>query len=153
MGSIMGFRPNKIITLIAIGGKERDLYKCSIKKQVLLKFIKKRNLRMKHTIKSFKFVIFFLFLQLKHVSTNLCVQSEKDIYTKKALLTFAECDDVSLSGQKAQLWFETVDNQLMLAQLLCLDVESAMAGKSYARLMKCQDSGSTQTWTWTSKVP
>ena len=59
MGSIMGFRPNKIITLIAIGGKERDLYKCSIKKQVLLKFIKKRNLRMKHTIKSFKFVIFF----------------------------------------------------------------------------------------------
>lgn len=89
--------------------------------------------------------------RIKHVSANLCAQSEKDIYTKKALVTLARCDDESLSGQKARLWFETEKNQLMLAQLLCLDVESGLVGKSYARLTKCHGLGGSQRWLWIKK--
>lgn len=67
-------------------------------------------------------------------------------------MTLARCDDESLSGQKAQLWFETEKNQLMLAQLLCLDVESGLVGKSYARLTKCHGLGGSQRWLWIKKV-
>jgi hypothetical protein len=94
----------------------------------------------------------FLGLQLKHVASGLCVQSEKEIYSKKALLTLAVCDEKTLEGQKSQMWYETVDNQLILAQMLCLDVESGNAGKSYARLMKCHGIRGSQAWTWTNKV-
>ncbi|XP_062578856.1 polypeptide N-acetylgalactosaminyltransferase 11-like [Saccostrea cucullata] len=89
--------------------------------------------------------------QLTHVDSSLCVQSEKKPYTKKALLTLAACDTKTLDGQKSQMWYETVDSQLLLAQLLCLDVESGMVGKSYARLMKCHGNGGSQAWTWTDK--
>ncbi|XP_056007067.1 polypeptide N-acetylgalactosaminyltransferase 11-like [Ostrea edulis] len=89
--------------------------------------------------------------RLKHVASSLCVQSEKEVYTKKALLTLAVCDEKTLAGQKSQMWFETVDNELILAQMLCLDVESGTTNKSYARLMKCHGIQGSQAWTWTNK--
>ena len=48
-----------------------------------------------------------------------------------------------------KLWYETEQKDLRLANLLCMDHDSA-AGP-YVRLMKCSGS-KAQTWIWVKKV-
>ncbi|CAL1534092.1 unnamed protein product [Lymnaea stagnalis] len=81
---------------------------------------------------------------LKHVSSGLCVQSEKTVYDKRALVQLAMCKP----GDKDQLWFESEQKDLRLANLLCLDVNQDEG--LYARLMKCKGSN-PQTWIWSGK--
>uniref|UniRef100_A0A2C9JJY6 Polypeptide N-acetylgalactosaminyltransferase n=1 Tax=Biomphalaria glabrata TaxID=6526 RepID=A0A2C9JJY6_BIOGL len=78
---------------------------------------------------------------LKHASSGLCLQSEKTVYDKRALIQLAVCKP----GDKNQLWFETEQKDLRLANLLCLDVNADEG--PYARLMKCKGSNQ-QTWIW-----
>ncbi len=74
-------------------------------------------------------------LQLK--GTKLCIQSDGDLGQKKAGLVLSYC----LSRTKAQSWFKTDKNELILSKLLCLD-----ATKKMPRLMKCHELGGTQEW-------
>ena len=53
---------------------------------------------------------------------------------------------------KQQMWYESEDQELLLAQLLCLDVESKAEGRTFARLMKCHGAKGSQAWMWTSQV-
>ncbi|KAK3092460.1 hypothetical protein FSP39_003078 [Pinctada imbricata] len=86
--------------------------------------------------------------QFIHTVSQLCIQSEKDVFTKKALLTLKACESRG-RPLKVQTWYETEESELILAQLLCLDAEDKWVGKSYARLMKCHGSKGSQAWTWT----
>ncbi|GFO04994.1 polypeptide n-acetylgalactosaminyltransferase [Plakobranchus ocellatus] len=81
---------------------------------------------------------------LKHAGSGLCVESEKTEYDKRSLLKLALCS----KGDHKQLWYETEQKDLRLANLLCMDHEP-VAGP-YARLMKCKGSKS-QTWIWIKK--
>lgn len=78
---------------------------------------------------------------LKHLGSGLCVQSERTIYDKRSLLTLAVCHNGEDSNE--QLWYATSNNDLRLANLLCLDVGSESG--PYARIMHCS-SASAQAW-------
>ncbi|KAH9520418.1 Polypeptide N-acetylgalactosaminyltransferase 11 [Bulinus truncatus] len=78
---------------------------------------------------------------LKHSSSGLCLQSEKTVYDKRALIQLSVCKP----GDKNQLWYETEQKDFRLANLLCLDVNADEG--PYARLMKCKGSNQ-QTWIW-----
>ncbi|PVD31135.1 hypothetical protein C0Q70_10413 [Pomacea canaliculata] len=82
---------------------------------------------------------------LKHMGSGLCVQSERSIYDKRSLLTLAVCEP---SEDKNQIWYETSNQDLRLANTLCLDVNTTVG--PFARLMHCSGSGS-QIWTWSTK--
>ncbi|CAG5132930.1 unnamed protein product [Candidula unifasciata] len=81
---------------------------------------------------------------LKHMGSGLCVQSEKSVVDKRALLKLAVCKE----GNKDQLWYETEQKDLRLANLLCLDVNKDEG--PYARLMKCKGL-KVQTWIWSKQ--
>ncbi|XP_067649721.1 polypeptide N-acetylgalactosaminyltransferase 11-like [Haliotis asinina] len=86
---------------------------------------------------------------LKHMASGLCVESEEEVYNKKALLRLAVCR--STSETKDQIWFETVDKDFRLANLLCLDVEDGgHGGAIYGRIMKC-GGFSSQQWVWSKQ--
>lgn len=69
-------------------------------------------------------------------NTSLCVQSTKDYKSKGSLLMLRPC----VRG-KSQMWYETERNELVLAQLLCLQ-----AGKVHPILYKCHEMGGNQEW-------
>uniref|UniRef100_A0A6P7HJ37 Polypeptide N-acetylgalactosaminyltransferase n=1 Tax=Diabrotica virgifera virgifera TaxID=50390 RepID=A0A6P7HJ37_DIAVI len=68
-------------------------------------------------------------------NSSLCVQSEKD-KTKGSSLVLRSC-----LRTKNQMWYETDKNELVLAQLLCLQY-----GKSAPILYKCHEMGGDQEW-------
>lgn len=74
--------------------------------------------------------------QLRLSNTTLCMQSAKDFKAKGSGLVLKTC----LRG-KAQLWYETDNSELVLAQLLCLQ-----AGKAGPILYKCHEMGGDQEW-------
>ncbi|CAG2251050.1 GALNT [Mytilus edulis] len=88
--------------------------------------------------------------QIVHTTSGLCVQGEKDIYAKRSMLILQHCGQAG-KEKKYQIWHETVDSELILASVLCLDVESKEQGHSFARLMKCHGSKGSQAWVWTKK--
>uniref|UniRef100_T1JAX5 Polypeptide N-acetylgalactosaminyltransferase n=1 Tax=Strigamia maritima TaxID=126957 RepID=T1JAX5_STRMM len=68
--------------------------------------------------------------------TDLCVESDKDVTIKGSLLILRRCRKA-----KNQMWFESTKDELILAELLCMD-----AGEEYPRLAKCHEMGSSQSW-------
>ncbi|XP_048244237.1 polypeptide N-acetylgalactosaminyltransferase 11-like isoform X2 [Haliotis rufescens] len=86
---------------------------------------------------------------LKHMASGLCVESEEEVFNKKSLLHLAVCR--STAESKDQVWFETVDKDFRLANLLCLDVEDkGNGGAIYGRIMKC-GGFSSQQWVWSKQ--
>lgn len=71
-------------------------------------------------------------------NTNLCVTSEKDIRSKGSFLHLKPC-----LRAKNQLWYKTDKNEIILAQLLCLDTG---VGSDKPRLSKCHELGGSQEW-------
>ncbi|XP_056639458.1 polypeptide N-acetylgalactosaminyltransferase 35A [Diorhabda sublineata] len=69
-------------------------------------------------------------------NTSLCVQSGRDYKTKGSHLILRKC-----SKTKSQIWYETDKNELVLAQLLCLQY-----GKTSPVLYKCHEMGGDQEW-------
>ncbi|XP_069111592.1 polypeptide N-acetylgalactosaminyltransferase 11-like [Argopecten irradians] len=84
--------------------------------------------------------------QLYHLHSGLCVQSESDVFTKKAMLILSPCKE-SGKEYKYQNWYKTQDDELLLSDILCLDVQNALQGRSFARLMKCHGNRGSQSWT------
>ncbi|ESP00759.1 hypothetical protein LOTGIDRAFT_173115 [Lottia gigantea] len=84
---------------------------------------------------------------LKHTGSGLCVDSVGDVHVKKSLLRLTVCN---LSNEnKNQVWYETGNKEMRLANVLCLDVTGE--GKTeFARLTKCGGFGS-QEWIWNTK--
>ena len=78
---------------------------------------------------------------LQLAGTKLCLQSENRELRKKSLLTLAFC--MGGSKNKAQTWYLTDKNEMVLSQLLCLDGDGKHNGP---RLMKCHELGGTQEW-------
>ncbi|XP_063223689.1 polypeptide N-acetylgalactosaminyltransferase 35A [Bacillus rossius redtenbacheri] len=74
--------------------------------------------------------------QLRLSNSSLCITSEKNIDSKGSPLVLKPCLRV-----KNQMWFETDKQELVLAQLLCLD-----AGEQRPRLAKCHEMGGSQEW-------
>lgn len=92
--------------------------------------------------------------QIRLANSSLCMQSAKDEKTKGAAVVLAPClrtkKQVSViyiiqyfnhCVYYFQVWYETDRNELVLAQLLCLD-----AGQPNVRLSKCHEMGGTQEW-------
>ena len=46
----------------------------------------------------------------------------------------------------------TEDRELILAELLCMDVENVKSSRSFPRIMKCHGSHGSQEWRLTGKV-
>lgn len=88
--------------------------------------------------------------QIIHTTSGLCVQAEKDIFTKRSMLILQHCG-TNGKEKKYQIWHETSESELILASVLCLDAESREQGHSFARLMKCHGSKGSQAWVWTKK--
>ncbi|XP_021343161.1 polypeptide N-acetylgalactosaminyltransferase 11-like isoform X2 [Mizuhopecten yessoensis] len=84
--------------------------------------------------------------QIYHLHSSLCVQSESDVFTKKAMLVLEPCQDFG-KEYKYQTWYKSKDDELLLSDILCLDVENVFQGRSFARLMKCHGNGGSQSWT------
>uniref|UniRef100_A0A1B6DK05 Polypeptide N-acetylgalactosaminyltransferase n=1 Tax=Clastoptera arizonana TaxID=38151 RepID=A0A1B6DK05_9HEMI len=74
--------------------------------------------------------------QIRLSNSSLCIAAEKDAKTKGSLLVLKTC-----LRSKAQVWYETDRNELVLAQLLCMD-----AGDRYPKLSKCHEMGGGQEW-------
>lgn len=74
--------------------------------------------------------------QIKLSDTELCAQSTKDVKIKGSKLILRPCKKT-----KRQMWYESDKNELVLAQLLCLQ-----AGKSAPILYKCHEMGGDQEW-------
>uniref|UniRef100_A0A8D8R776 Polypeptide N-acetylgalactosaminyltransferase n=2 Tax=Cacopsylla melanoneura TaxID=428564 RepID=A0A8D8R776_9HEMI len=68
--------------------------------------------------------------------SNLCLTS-KISKTKGSPLVLKQCDE----NNKNQRWSKTDKNELVLAELLCLD-----AGATKPKLSKCHEMGGTQEW-------
>ncbi|CAG9767599.1 unnamed protein product [Ceutorhynchus assimilis] len=73
---------------------------------------------------------------IKLANTSLCLQSAKDTKTKGSYLVLRPC-----LKSKKQIWYQTDRNELVLAQLLCLQ-----AGKPKPILYKCHELGADQEW-------
>ena len=86
--------------------------------------------------------------QIKHKSSGLCIESEKDVSSKKSRLILEECRE----ADSAQQWHESDQNELVLSKKLCMDVKDGTRGNTFAMLMKCHGSRGTQSWVWTIKV-
>lgn len=74
--------------------------------------------------------------QIRLRNSTLCIQSEKDVKTKRANLVLKPC-----IRNKIQQWYETDRNELVLAQLLCLQSETQKPV-----LYKCHEMGDNQEW-------
>ncbi|XP_071451657.1 polypeptide N-acetylgalactosaminyltransferase 11-like [Hetaerina americana] len=75
--------------------------------------------------------------QLRLAGTNLCMQSDREVLKSKgAVVILKSCIRV-----KTQIWFQTDKNELILAQLFCLD-----ASGEAPRLSKCHEMGGDQEW-------
>ncbi|KAF7269919.1 hypothetical protein GWI33_017079 [Rhynchophorus ferrugineus] len=74
--------------------------------------------------------------QIRLRNTSLCIQSAKDIKTKGGSLILRPC-----TAQKNQMWYRTDKNELVLAQLLCLQ-----ASNPNPILYKCHELGADQEW-------
>lgn len=84
---------------------------------------------------------------IKHKSSGLCIESEKDVSSKKSRLILEECRE----ADSAQQWHESDQNELVLSKKLCMDVKDGTRGNTFAMLMKCHGSRGTQSWVWTIK--
>ncbi|XP_014773240.1 polypeptide N-acetylgalactosaminyltransferase 11 isoform X3 [Octopus bimaculoides] len=90
--------------------------------------------------------------KIVHIASGLCIQSAQEIYAKHSKLILAKCD--SSPKIKKQQWYQTFDNELRLANKLCLEINDVGFKKSFPRLMKCHNSRGTQEWIWfNSSVP
>uniref|UniRef100_A0A1B6JV54 Polypeptide N-acetylgalactosaminyltransferase n=2 Tax=Homalodisca TaxID=139475 RepID=A0A1B6JV54_9HEMI len=74
--------------------------------------------------------------QIRLMNTTFCIASEKDVKNKGSMLVLKSC-----IRAKNQVWFETDKNELVLAQLLCMD-----AGEYRPKLSKCHEMGGSQEW-------
>lgn len=74
--------------------------------------------------------------QIRLSNSNYCIQSAKDFKTKNSKLVLGTC-----IRTKAQMWYQTDKNELVLAQLLCLQ-----ADKPQPILYKCHEMGGDQEW-------
>ncbi|CAH0557198.1 unnamed protein product [Brassicogethes aeneus] len=74
--------------------------------------------------------------QMRLSKSNLCIQSAEDVKSKGSGLVLKTC-----LRSKAQMWYQTDKNELVLAQLLCLQ-----AGKPHPILYKCHEQGGDQEW-------
>lgn len=74
--------------------------------------------------------------QVRLSNTDLCIQSMKDVKLKGSGLLLWPC-----KRSKRQMWYESDKNELVLAQLLCLQ-----AGKTAPILYKCHEMGGDQEW-------
>ncbi|XP_018320488.1 polypeptide N-acetylgalactosaminyltransferase 35A isoform X2 [Agrilus planipennis] len=74
--------------------------------------------------------------QLRLTNSTLCLQSKKDLKSKGSLLIVKSC-----LRTKQQIWYETDKNELVLAQLLCLQ-----ANDPNPILYKCHEMGGDQEW-------
>lgn len=74
--------------------------------------------------------------RVRLTNSSLCVESNKDAKSKGSKLVLRPC-----RSSKAQIWYETDKNELVLSQLLCLQSESATP-----ILYKCHEMGGNQEW-------
>ncbi|KAJ8973185.1 hypothetical protein NQ317_009126 [Molorchus minor] len=74
--------------------------------------------------------------QIRLTDTSLCIQTSTNVKTKGSGLVLKQCNK-----NKSQQWYETDKNELVLAQLLCLQ-----SGKSAPILYKCHEMGGNQEW-------
>ncbi|XP_066251295.1 polypeptide N-acetylgalactosaminyltransferase 35A-like isoform X1 [Euwallacea similis] len=73
---------------------------------------------------------------IRLINSSLCIQCAKDVKTKGSSLILRPC-----LNSKKQLWYQTDKNELVLAQLLCLQ-----AAKPHPILYKCHEMGADQEW-------
>lgn len=74
--------------------------------------------------------------QLELSGSNFCIESKKEVTARKTGLILNKCASI-----KRQLWSETEDKQLILADLLCLDTDLKLI-----YIEKCTGLGQTQDW-------
>lgn len=80
--------------------------------------------------------------QIELSGSSYCVESKKEVTARKSGLVLNKCASV-----KRQLWSETEDKQLILADLLCMDNDL----KSIY-IEKCTGLGESQSWQHSSQV-
>ncbi|XP_069172165.1 polypeptide N-acetylgalactosaminyltransferase 11 isoform X2 [Procambarus clarkii] len=74
--------------------------------------------------------------QIRLTGSNLCVESEEDVSKKGSKLVLSKC-----SEWNRQIFYQTDRNELVLAQLLCLE-----ASEHRPRMGKCHEMGASQEW-------
>ncbi|CAH1789835.1 unnamed protein product [Owenia fusiformis] len=83
--------------------------------------------------------------RMKNPLTDMCVVAEGRPHVKKSLLKLDKCD----LNNKDQVWTESDAHELVLADILCLDIDDHQDNEMFPRLMKCHGSHGTQEWRWT----
>ncbi|KAL5007710.1 hypothetical protein ScPMuIL_016516 [Solemya velum] len=84
---------------------------------------------------------------IRHLESGKCLQTDEEIFTKKALIVLAPCQQ----GLAKQLWYETDESELKLASKLCMDVDVGKSQQIMTRLAKCTGLSGSQNWIWKSK--
>ncbi|XP_063613612.1 polypeptide N-acetylgalactosaminyltransferase 11-like [Penaeus indicus] len=74
--------------------------------------------------------------QIRLTGTNLCIESEEDVSRKGSLLVLSKCSDWN-----RQIFHQTDRDELVLAQLLCLE-----ASDNRPKIGKCHEMGGAQEW-------
>lgn len=74
--------------------------------------------------------------QIELSGSNYCIESKKEVTARKSSLVLNKC-----AGVKRQLWSETEEKQLILADILCLDTDL-----KNVYIEKCTGLGETQSW-------
>lgn len=79
--------------------------------------------------------------QIELSGSSYCIESKKEVTARKSSLVLSKCASV-----KRQLWSETEDKQLILADLLCLDSDL-----KNVYIEKCTGLGESQNWKHSSQ--
>lgn len=87
--------------------------------------------------------------KIMHIKSGMCIESIGAAYEKRSKLRLNDC--VPSSDYKKQMWSETNEHELKLAQTLCLEVNDFSRDKIIPKLMKCHGGKGTQEWHWTSE--
>ncbi|XP_014663648.1 PREDICTED: polypeptide N-acetylgalactosaminyltransferase 11-like [Priapulus caudatus] len=74
--------------------------------------------------------------QIMHKASGKCIHAKEGMYKKSSSLVLGACD----SNDQKNLWTVTVQHELLLGGLLCMDADK------YPRIMKCTTLGGTQQW-------
>lgn len=80
--------------------------------------------------------------QIELSGSSFCIESKQEVTARKSGLVLNKCASV-----KRQLWSETEDKQLILADLLCLDSDLKSV-----YIEKCTGLGESQSWQHSSQV-
>lgn len=86
--------------------------------------------------------------QIRISGSSLCLQSEQDVTTKGSSLVAARCS----RGTKRQMWHESDRNELVLAELLCLESPEGSLSSQKPHLAKCHEMGGLQDWKHTGEI-